>query len=86
MDTKLAGSLSLLVSLPTMLIAFLRYSRDQAFAVLGENARFVTFMALGSASGAVVGGLVTGAVPEQLIVPVLTALLLYSAATVWRHA
>jgi uncharacterized membrane protein YfcA len=36
-DTKLAGSLSLLVSLPTMLVAFFRYSRDQAFAVLAQN-------------------------------------------------
>jgi hypothetical protein len=34
---KLAGSLSLLVSLPTMLVAFFRYSRDQAFTVLGQH-------------------------------------------------
>jgi uncharacterized protein len=30
-DTKLAGSLSLAVPLPTMILAFARYSRDQAF-------------------------------------------------------
>lgn len=30
-DPKLAGSLSLLVSLPTMVMAFFRYSRNQAF-------------------------------------------------------
>jgi hypothetical protein len=30
-DIKLAGSLSLAVSLPTMLIGFARYSRDQSF-------------------------------------------------------
>ena len=34
-DVKLAGSLSLVVSLPTMLVAFFRYSRDQAFCGLG---------------------------------------------------
>ncbi|WP_247197908.1 hypothetical protein [Streptomyces sp. GESEQ-35] len=34
-DIKTAGSLSLLVSLPTMLVAFARYSRDGSFAVLG---------------------------------------------------
>ncbi|MFD3804895.1 hypothetical protein ACFWTC_14965 [Streptomyces sp. NPDC058619] len=33
-DIKSAGSLSLLVSLPTMLVAFARYSRDGSFAVL----------------------------------------------------
>src|SRR5512135_757440 len=33
-DIKLAGSLSLAVSLPTMLVAFARYSRDVSFVVL----------------------------------------------------
>lgn len=32
-DIKLAGSLSLAISLPTMLVGFARYSRDQSFAV-----------------------------------------------------
>ncbi|MFD9338314.1 hypothetical protein ACFWBF_28515 [Streptomyces sp. NPDC060028] len=36
---KTAGSLSLLVSLPTMLAAFARYSRDGSFAVLGAGLR-----------------------------------------------
>lgn len=42
---KLAGSLSLMVSLPTMLVAFFRYSRDQAFTVLGQHPVFVVTMA-----------------------------------------
>ena len=85
-DTKLAGSLSLLVSLPTMLVAFCRYSRDQAFAVLGENRRFGVAMAAGSVTGAVLGGLLLGLVPAAVLVPLLAALLLYSAVKVWRHA
>ena len=36
-DTKLAGSLSLLVSLPTMLVAFFRYSKDQAFTICANT-------------------------------------------------
>ena len=85
-DTKLAGSLSLLVSLPTMVVAFFRYSRDQAFGVLAENKRFVVAMATGSVTGALLGGLLLGIVPEAVLVPLLTALLLYSAVKVWRHA
>ena len=85
-DTKLAGSLSLLVSLPTMLVAFFRYSRDQAFAVLGENKRFAVAMAAGSVTGSVAGALLLGVVPEAVLVPLLAALLLYSAVKVWRHA
>ena len=37
-DIKLAGSLSLAVSLPTMLVGFASYSHDRSFAVLGETA------------------------------------------------
>lgn len=84
-DTKLAGSLSLLVSLPTMLVAFFRYSRDQAFAVLTQNKRFVVAMATGSIAGSIVGGLLLGVVAEAVLVPVLAVLLLYSAVKVWRH-
>ncbi len=78
-DVKTAGSLSLAVSLPTMLVAFARYSRDQAFGVLREHARFAIAMALGSVTGSVVGGLLLGAVPTALLVPGLAALLLASA-------
>jgi hypothetical protein len=50
-DIKTAGSLSLLVSLPTMLVAFARYSRDSSFAVLRANLRFVMVMIGGSITG-----------------------------------
>jgi uncharacterized membrane protein YfcA len=36
-DIKLAGSLSLAVSLPTMLVGFTRFSRDQSFSVLRKK-------------------------------------------------
>ncbi len=84
-DTKLAGSLSLIVSLPTMLVAFVRYSRDQAFAVLREERRFVVSMGAGSLAGSVAGGLAVGVVSEVVIVPLLVALLLFSAVKVWGH-
>ena len=85
-DTKLAGSLSLLVSLPTMLVAFFRYSRDQAFTVLGEQTGFVLAMAGGSIAGTIGGGLLLGAVSEAVLVPLVVALLLLSAIAVLRHA
>ena len=85
-DVKLAGSLSLLVALPTMLVAFFRYSRDQAFAVLGANRAFVGAMAAGSVVGSVVGGVLLGVISQAVLVPMLTALLLFSAVKVWRHS
>jgi len=36
-DIKIAGSLALAISLPTMLVAFARYSRDRSFEVLRAN-------------------------------------------------
>lgn len=85
-DVKLAGSLSLLVSLPTMLVAFFRYSRDQAFTVLGQHPTFIAAMASGSILGTFLGGLLLGSVSESLLIPLIVALLLFSAFKVWRHA
>lgn len=85
-DVKLAGSLSLLVSLPTMLVAFFRYSRDQAFGVLRQHAGFAATMAAGSVAGSVSGGLLLGTVPTAVLVPLVVALLLVSAVKVWRHS
>jgi uncharacterized membrane protein YfcA len=84
-DIKLAGSLSLAVSLPTMLVGFTRYSRDQSFSVLGRNRVFVLIMASGSVVGTFVGGLLLGIVPNSILLPALAVILLLSAVKVWRH-
>lgn len=85
-DIKLAGSLSLAVSLPTMLVGFARYSRDQSFSVLGRNLPFVAVMAAGSVAGAFIGGRLLGLVPSFVLLPALALILLVSAIKVWRHA
>ncbi|WAJ26641.1 sulfite exporter TauE/SafE family protein [Antarcticirhabdus aurantiaca] len=84
-DIKLAGSLSLAVSLPTMVVGFTRYSRDQSFAVLGRNRAFLLVMAAGSIVGAFIGGRLLGIVPDAVLLPALAAILLVSAWKVWRH-
>lgn len=84
-DIKLAGSVSLVVSLPTMLVAFARYSRDQNFVVLRRNSEFALFMALGSITGTLIGGLLLGVVPATVLVPLLCVLLVLSARKVWQH-
>ncbi|WP_374296752.1 sulfite exporter TauE/SafE family protein [Sphingomonas sp.] len=84
-DIKLAGSLSLTVSLPTMIVGFARYSRDRSFAVLGENRSFVLVMAAGSVVGSFIGGQLLGVVPTHVLLPTLAAILLISSIKVWRH-
>ena len=78
-DIKLAGSLSLAVSLPTMLVGFARYSRDRSFVVLGENRGFVLVMAIGSIVGSFVGGQLLGVVPTPILLPLLAVILVLSA-------
>lgn len=85
LDIKLAGSLSLAVSLPTMLVAFARYSRDQSFVVLRQNKGFVLTMAAGSIVGTIIGGFMLGLVPSAILIPLLVILLGLSAIKVWRH-
>ncbi len=81
-DIKVAGTLSLAVSLPPMLVAFARHSRDQSFTVLAANRTFVIAMAVGSVAGTVVGGLLLNVVPSAVLIPFLAALLLLSSARV----
>lgn len=84
-DVKLAGSLSLAVSLPTMMVGFARYSRDSTFAVLSRNRRFVVVMAVGSIVGSFIGAKLLGVVPSSVLLPALAVILLISSIKVWRH-
>lgn len=84
-DIKLAGSLSLAVSLPTMIMGFTRYSRDRSFAVLGSNRSFVMVMAIGSIAGSFIGAHLLGIVSNAVLLPALALVLLISAVKVWRH-
>ena len=84
-EIKLAGSLSLAVSLPTMLVAFARYSRDRSFDVLRSHPRFVVIMAAGSIVGALLGGLLLGFVSGSVLLPLLALILVVSAVKLWRH-
>ncbi|WP_371824205.1 sulfite exporter TauE/SafE family protein [Methylosinus sp. KRF6] len=84
-DIKLAGSLSLAVSLPTMIVGFTRYSRDSAFGVVTRNKAFVLIMASGSIVGTFIGGRLLGSVSDQLLIPALSLILVASSVKVWRH-
>jgi uncharacterized membrane protein YfcA len=86
LDIRLAGSLSLLVSLPTMVTGFTRYSRDRSFTVVRDHAPFLASMAGGSIGGSVLGGVLVGLVPSSVLMPILVLILLVSAAQLWRHA
>lgn len=83
-DIKLAGSLSLAVSLPTMIVGFTRYSKDKSFSVIQTERRFLAIMAAGSVVGAFIGGRLLGIIPTVLLLPMLAVILVISAVKVWR--
>jgi uncharacterized membrane protein YfcA len=84
-DIKLAGSLSLAVSLPTMIVGFTRYSRDRSFAVLRKNRPFLLVMAAGSVIGSFIGCQLLDLLPTAVLAPLLAAILAISAVKIWRH-
>ena len=84
-DIKLAGSLSLVVSLPTMIVGFARYSSSDAFAVLRKERTLFRWMAAGSILGAGIGGLLLGVIPSRLLISFLGLILLISAVKIFRH-
>ncbi len=86
LNIKLAGSLSLTVSLPTMIVGFTRYTRSDSFAVLRQERPLFICMAIGSIIGAAIGGLLLGLVPTHLLMTLLGIILLISAVKTFQHS
>lgn len=85
LDIKLAGSVSLAVSLPTMLVGFLRYRQAAAFTVLSQERGLLLSMVMGSIVGSAVGAQLLGRVPAHWLMVGLGGILLLSAYKVFNH-
>jgi len=84
-DIKVAGSLSLAISLPTMLVGFFRYSRGRAFGVLRAERGLLGAMIAGSVVGAGAGALLLGVVPTDMLITLLALILMLSAYKTFKH-
>ncbi|MCD4667272.1 MAG: sulfite exporter TauE/SafE family protein [Sulfurimonas sp.] len=84
-DIKLAGSLSLVISLPTMLVAFFRYSKDQSFEVIYSLKSFIIIMGIGSVVGAFIGSRLLGVISSEVLIPFLCFILLIAAYKIYNH-
>ncbi|HET9446411.1 MAG TPA: sulfite exporter TauE/SafE family protein [Steroidobacteraceae bacterium] len=84
-DIKMAGSLSLAISLPTMIVGFARYSRERSFSVLAQRKGFVWLMAVGSIAGAFIGSQLLRVVSSAVLLPLLALILVVSAVKLWRR-
>ncbi|ECA3795581.1 sulfite exporter TauE/SafE family protein [Salmonella enterica subsp. enterica] len=84
-DIKLAGSLSLMISLPTMIVGFSRYTNAGAFQILRKEKSLFMWMVSGSVTGAAIGGLLLGLFPVKVLMMLLGIILLISAIKTFKH-
>jgi uncharacterized membrane protein YfcA len=80
---KEAGTLSLLISLPTMLVGLGHHRARGAFAHRDDLRRLVTPMSVGAIAGGIAGGLLVAHVPAALVKVLLGPVLILSAARVF---
>jgi len=78
-DMKLAGSLSLAISIPTIIVGLLKYRANDSFQVFTGQRDFLLAMAAGSIAGALAGSHLLPYVSARLLKTVLGVILLISA-------
>ncbi len=83
-DVKTAGTASLLVSLPTVLVGILRYLQQGAYE-RRVVANTVPPMSGGSVIGALLGGLLVGIIAVSLLKAILGLVLIISAVRMFRQ-
>ncbi len=84
-EIKVAGTASLLISLPTVLMGVLRYARQHAYAERRDRYQTIVPMGVGSVIGAVIGGLLVGIVPSAVLKIGLGMILIWSATRIFHH-
>ena len=81
---KAAGTMSLLISIPTMLVGLARHRARGAFQSVRDIGRVVLPMAAGTAAGSAIGGALVVYVPAGAVKLVLGCVLIASALRVFR--
>jgi uncharacterized protein len=85
-DIKLAGTVSVMIGLPTVLVGCLRYSRKGAYRDRPDLVSLVAPMGMGSIVGAVLGGYLVPFVPSRALKLALGFILIVSAVRIFRQA
>jgi uncharacterized membrane protein YfcA len=84
-DIKLAGSLSLAVSIPTIIMGLAKYARQKQLSGIRQHAGFILWMSAGSIPGALSGSYLLGYVRVSFLQLLLGLILLISAIKLWRE-
>jgi uncharacterized membrane protein YfcA len=84
-DVKVAGTASLIISLPTIMVGLFRYARRGAFTDRAPLRETVAPMGAGSIIGALIGGVLVGIVSAAFLKLLLGIVLIISAVRMFRH-
>jgi len=84
-DIKLAGSLSLCISLPTVLIGIMKYRQRGELKIVKNNLSFVLCMAIGSVLGAFIGSRILIGIGAGTLQIILGVILLISAIKIFKN-
>lgn len=83
-DMKTAGTASLLISLPTVIVGIMKYANQGAFSDRSIINRTVVPMGIGSVIGAIIGGMLVGFIPSAILKIILGIILNISAFKVFH--
>ncbi len=84
-DIKLAGSLSLAISIPTLIVGLLRYKSRGGTIAVRTDYGFILFMSIGTILGALIGSFLVGLVSRSFLQIFLGVILLLSAVKLWQE-
>lgn len=84
-DIKLAGSLSLAISIPTIIMGLFKYGSQQRLKDVKSDQRFIVSMAFGSVLGAFIGSNLLKYVASSWLYVILGVILLLSAFKLAKH-
>ncbi|MCK9152310.1 sulfite exporter TauE/SafE family protein [Methanobacterium alcaliphilum] len=78
-DVKLAGTMSLIISLPTMLVGITRHAKNKMYTKKSEIKYLVIPMGVSSIIGASIGAFLVIYAPSELLKIILGALLIFTS-------
>ncbi|MDX2096686.1 MAG: sulfite exporter TauE/SafE family protein [Leptolyngbyaceae cyanobacterium bins.59] len=84
-DIKLAGSLSLAISIPTIIMGLWKYQKQQRLKEIRSERTLISLMGLGSILGAFIGSNLLKFLPSSLLYFILGTILLLSALKLSQH-
>ena len=78
-NVKLAGTMSLIISIPTMIVGITRHIRNNMYSVKSEITSLVVPMGIASIIGASIGAFLVIYAPSELLKLILGALLIFTS-------